>query len=322
MNQFNNLVKNFINKKKLILYLFGCLIFLNFLIPPFQSPDDFNHFKRAYLLTEGEFVLKKYNLNTGGEIDNGLLDYMNLHSKIPFNKNEKYTTEMFNKGKGIKFVREDVKFFSKTNINCRNGLFKTILLYNADKLTIDAQSALRRCIEQFSHSTRFIITAHDKKKILKPILSRFCSIFVQNPINNMTNEFVNLHHIKLEKYNNIINKSKSQTHKTLKSLMNTLMKNHTNQPNQPNSNKSNIASLKSDSILQVCEKIYNKGYSGLDMIVYIEENKDIDESSKYRILSYLHNHKKEFRCEKTFILMTIYCALFRSIEPFHNLLFM
>lgn len=106
MNQFNNLVKNFLNKKKLILYLFGCLVFLNFFIPPFQSPDDFNHFKRAYLLTEGEFVLKKNNLNTGGEIDNGLLDYMNLHSKIPFNEHEKYTTEMFNKGKVIKWQTE------------------------------------------------------------------------------------------------------------------------------------------------------------------------------------------------------------------------
>lgn len=110
MNQFNILLKNFINKKKLILYLFGCLIFLNFLIPPFQSPDDFNHFKRAYLLTEGEFVLKKNNLDTGGEIDNGLLDYMRLHSKIPFNQTEKYNTEIFNKGKVIKW--QDEKSFS------------------------------------------------------------------------------------------------------------------------------------------------------------------------------------------------------------------
>jgi uncharacterized membrane protein len=113
MNQFNILVDNFLNKKTLILYLFGCLIFLNFLIPPFQSPDDFNHFKRAYLLTQGEFVLKKINLATGGEIDNGLLDYMNLHSKIPYNKNEKYTTEIFNKGKGIKWQNE--KSFSDLN---------------------------------------------------------------------------------------------------------------------------------------------------------------------------------------------------------------
>lgn len=237
-----------------------------------------------------------------------------LYEKVDIRERENYIMSVnCGYGKGIKFVREDIKFFSKTNISCRNGLFKTILLHNADKLTIDAQSALRRCIEQFSHSTRFVITAHDKQKILKPILSRFCSIFVQNPICNKTNSYINLHHIKLEQYKTTIEKPKQ----ALKSIMNTLVKGYTY-----NNSKVSNQSLKSDEILIVCEKIYNKGYSGLDMMQYIEENKTIDEISKYRILSYLDNHKKEFRCEKTFILLTIYCTLFRSIEPFHNLLFM
>ena len=47
-------------------------------------------------------------------------------------------------GKGIKFIREELKFFAKANIHSNNGtLFKTIVLINADNLTIDAQSALR-----------------------------------------------------------------------------------------------------------------------------------------------------------------------------------
>ena len=59
-------------------------------------------------------------------------------------------------GKGIKFIREELKFFAKTNINLKEGeIFKSIVLLNADKLTIDAQSALRRCIELFNHTTRF-----------------------------------------------------------------------------------------------------------------------------------------------------------------------
>ena len=88
-------------------------------------------------------------------------------------------------GKGIKFIREELKFFAKTHINSNGGdIFKSIIMLNADKLTIDAQSALRRCIELFSHNTRFFIIVEDKYKLLKPILSRFCEIYVPEPIHN------------------------------------------------------------------------------------------------------------------------------------------
>ena len=67
-------------------------------------------------------------------------------------------------GKGIKFIREDLKFFAKTNIKSNNGSnFKTIVLLNGSFLTIDAQSALRRCIELFSYNTRFFMLVENKK---------------------------------------------------------------------------------------------------------------------------------------------------------------
>lgn len=82
-------------------------------------------------------------------------------------------------GKGIKFIREDLKFFAKAHIQSNHGAnFKTIVLLNADSLTIDAQSALRRCIELFSHNTRFFILVENKERLLNPILSRFCEIYV------------------------------------------------------------------------------------------------------------------------------------------------
>ena len=85
-------------------------------------------------------------------------------------------------GKGIKFIRDELKFFAKTHINSNGGnTFKSIVLLNADKLTMDAQSALRRCIELFSHNTRFFIIVEDKYKMLKPILSRFCEIYIPEP---------------------------------------------------------------------------------------------------------------------------------------------
>lgn len=82
-------------------------------------------------------------------------------------------------GKGIKFIRDELKNFAKANMQCNDDTwFKSIVLYNADELTIDAQSALRRCIELFSNNTRFFIVVENKQKLLKPILSRFCEIYV------------------------------------------------------------------------------------------------------------------------------------------------
>jgi DNA polymerase III delta prime subunit len=95
-------------------------------------------------------------------------------------------------GKGIKFIREELKFFSKTHISLNyNNNFKTIVLSNADYLTIDAQSAMRRCIELFSHNTRFFIIVNNKSKLLKPILSRFSEIYIPLPIIN--SKKINLH---------------------------------------------------------------------------------------------------------------------------------
>ena len=89
-------------------------------------------------------------------------------------------------GKGIRFIREELKFFAKTNVQFGDSApFKCIILMNADSLSIDAQSALRRCIELFSNSSRFFLVVENKKKLLKPILSRFCIIHIPHTISGM-----------------------------------------------------------------------------------------------------------------------------------------
>ena len=80
-------------------------------------------------------------------------------------------------GKGnIKFIRENLRFFANTITHKNITNFKSIILLNADSLTLDAQSALRRSIEIYNHTKFFIVTAN-KSKIIKPILSRFSEIY-------------------------------------------------------------------------------------------------------------------------------------------------
>lgn len=123
------------------------------------------------------------NIIFHGEAGSGkkrlLIDF--IHKIYNYNKEYIQQYVMFINcafGKGIRFIREELKHFAKTNIH---GQFKSIVLFNAEKLTVDAQSALRRCIEQFNFNTRFFIVTDDKFKLLKPILSRFSEIYISSP---------------------------------------------------------------------------------------------------------------------------------------------
>jgi uncharacterized membrane protein len=60
----------------LLAALFLLVTAVSRLIPPFQSPDEFYHLQRAYLLAHGKVILGQSSGMTGGRFDTGLLDYM------------------------------------------------------------------------------------------------------------------------------------------------------------------------------------------------------------------------------------------------------
>ncbi len=78
--------------------------------------------------------------------------------------------------RGINMVRERVKKFSRFAGLDTEIPFKVIILDEADEMTSDAQTALRRIIEDTSKICRFILIANNLSKIIQPIQSR-CVIF-------------------------------------------------------------------------------------------------------------------------------------------------
>jgi len=181
-------------------------------------------------------------------------------------------------GKGIKFIRDELKFFAKTNVQGTQGIqFKSIVLFNADSLTIDAQSALRRCIELFSYNTRFFIVVENKHKLLTPILSRFCEIYVPEHIDN-NGHLQNLHQYKLQRsygpaidntywFDTRIYGAKTQLERV---------------------------GLVTDA--------YENGLSCLDLIQWIKQNDQLSETCRADVVMHFHKIKAEYRCEKLLML--------------------
>jgi DNA polymerase III delta prime subunit len=172
---------------------------------------------------------------------------------------------------------------------------------------MDAQSALRRCIELFSHNTRFFIIIEDKYNLLKPILSRFCEIYVPEP--EYDNEIINLYKYNIDEIFKMKD-IKSQHLEKLKKLIEKTM-----------SKKNNL-----DDLIQFSLKLYEKGYSTMDIIELLEKNKllvnKISNEKKYELLITYNKVRKEFRNEKLLILFILNFLFLSSELSLENISFM
>ena len=82
--------------------------------------------------------------------------------------------------RGIDVIRVKVKDFARTRA-IGDVPFKIIYLDECDQLTRDAQQALRRTMENYTQTCRFILSCNYSSKILDPIQSR-CAIFRFKPM--------------------------------------------------------------------------------------------------------------------------------------------
>lgn len=82
--------------------------------------------------------------------------------------------------RGIDVVRNQIKQFARTTTFGGAG-FKILFLDEADALTPDAQAALRRTMESYAMTCRFILSCNYSSKIIDPIQSR-CAIYRFRPL--------------------------------------------------------------------------------------------------------------------------------------------
>ena len=156
---------------------------------------------------------------------------------------------------------------------------------------------MRRCIETYSHTTRFFIIAENKNNLLKPILSRFCCIFIPTP--NVDNKYISFHDYNNDNLNN--KKKLSWLKKNIKKRV----------------NYENIINCKLFSNI-----LYERGYSGIELIDYIDNNVNFKKKvkDKYLLLTYFDKIRKEFRNEKIIIFIILYFTFMRKNINLENIL--
>ena len=99
-----------------------------------------------------------------------------------YGKNKSRNTLFLNASdeRGIDTVRNKIKQFAQQKIYSTTSdytfKFKLIILDEADSMTSEAQTALRRIMENYSNITRFCFICNYVNKIISPISSR-CAIF-------------------------------------------------------------------------------------------------------------------------------------------------
>jgi hypothetical protein len=142
---------------------------------------------------------------------------------------------------------------------------------------------------------------------MKPILSRFCEIYVSEP--KLNEKTINLYKYNLEKVFKM-NDIKLERQEWLKKE---LLKN-------------NNKKLSIENLMSLCTKIYEKGYGGIDILTILENHKFLDSTisieKRYELLVCFNRVRKEFRSEKLLMLFILNFIFLSSDLSLENISFM
>ena len=127
-----------------------CMVFVC-ITPPLQSPDEFDHIKRAYSLGEGTIFFRPLgNQSSGAMIDNGLNRYLGLHERLGNDPAHKVTATELKQASELQW--EGAKTFSATPATA----FYFPLIYAPQATALHLGKMLGLSINQSYYLTRIV----------------------------------------------------------------------------------------------------------------------------------------------------------------------
>tara|TARA_Y100000780_G_scaffold230794_1_gene253836 strand:+ start:8307 stop:9422 length:1116 start_codon:yes stop_codon:yes gene_type:complete len=131
-----------------------------------------------------KIVETKYNVSgSGNSVTEVGIKQSNFHIVIEPNNNnfDRY------------LIQDVVKEYAKRmplNIFATKKVFKTVLINNVDKLSYYAQTSLRRTMEKYSGTCRFIMWCRSLSKVIDPLISRCLSFRIASPTDSEVLEYI------------------------------------------------------------------------------------------------------------------------------------
>ena len=206
-------------------------------------PKTFDEIKFNYDVAEKLKKFSKYNnishIILSGAKGSGKNTFANLYINYKYNKGKpiiKHTKKIIinsktNVAKDIRLIYSDyhlqlnpslhgvydrliIKEYINDIIKTKSSLnnYITIIIEDADKLTIDAQESLRRTLEKYMSTCRFIFLVDQLSNVIEPLLSRFVLFRLSLPSKSQIYDILNYVHndvdISLKK--NCINDEKDE----------------------------------------------------------------------------------------------------------------
>lgn len=221
--------------------------------------------------------------------------------------------------RGIEVIRTIIKTFAKNTINkvpnCPN--YKVIILDEFDAMTYDAQYALRRIIEIYSNTTRFILICNYLEKIIDPIQSR-CALYKFKKFTT-TNIKTVIDKIALKENINLTdNKIKYITYKSngdMRKAINLLY--YIRNTDEELIDNNFINKIKNDELLDVVQEIICENYEITEILDQIKEylidnNSNNNSNNKESILKLVNGEQNINLKNSVFIELINICNSIKS----------